>query len=80
MIKLTVMSTAPTPQKNTLTPKVAKPLTKKTTPNPVPQKTIVTEQGISQDVIDQLSRDVNIMLSFHHRHRHLLMKVSKSSK
>lgn len=64
MIKLTVMSTAPTPQKNTLTPKVAKPLTKKTTPNPVPQKTIVTEQGISQDVIDQLSRDVNIMLSF----------------
>tara|TARA_R110001632_G_scaffold47202_6_gene119610 strand:- start:9957 stop:10775 length:819 start_codon:yes stop_codon:yes gene_type:complete len=58
------MATTPTPQENTPTPKQATPLTKKVNPTPVPQKTVVTQQGISQEVIDQLSRDVNIMLSF----------------
>jgi len=58
------MATTSTPQENTPIPKQAKPLQKKAIPTPVPQKIVLTKQGISQEVIDQLSRDVNIMLSF----------------
>lgn len=61
----------PTPDANP-TPKKPKAAPKKVNPNPVtvqsPKKAPVSadgkEQGISQDVIDQLSKDINIMLSF----------------